>query len=79
MSTASSSKTAEQELSFREVLDKASKSAFRGGISGAAAMGANVACLMWMRTTVCWLVTCITTLRPPMMRVDLFDSALSSS
>ena len=47
------SKTAEQELTFREVLDKAGKSAFRGGIAGACAMGANVACLMWMRTTVC--------------------------
>lgn len=49
MSTSSKTET---PLTFREVLDKASKSAFRGGISGAAAMGANVACLMWMRTTV---------------------------
>ena len=45
--------TAKKEsLSFREIMDKSAKSAFRGGISGAAAMGANVACLMWMRTTV---------------------------
>ncbi|KAL7566167.1 hypothetical protein ACA910_011242 [Epithemia clementina (nom. ined.)] len=42
----------EKKLSFREILDKSSKSAFRGGIAGACAMGANVACLMWMRTTV---------------------------
>eukprot|EP00522_Entomoneis_paludosa_P012754 CAMPEP_0172440276 /NCGR_PEP_ID=MMETSP1065-20121228/955_1 /TAXON_ID=265537 /ORGANISM="Amphiprora paludosa, Strain CCMP125" /LENGTH=289 /DNA_ID=CAMNT_0013189063 /DNA_START=39 /DNA_END=908 /DNA_ORIENTATION=- len=44
--------TKQEELSFREVLDKAGKSAFRGGLAGACAMGANVACLMWMRTTV---------------------------
>ncbi len=37
---------------FKEVLDKAAKSAVRGGTAGACAMGANVACLMWMRTTV---------------------------
>mmetsp|Transcript_5076 Transcript_5076/g.6565 ORF Transcript_5076/g.6565 Transcript_5076/m.6565 type:complete len:291 (+) Transcript_5076:82-954(+) len=38
--------------SFREVLNKAAGSAVRGGTAGAVAMGANVACLMWMRTTV---------------------------
>lgn len=37
---------------FNEIMDKAAKSALRGGVAGAAAMGANVACLMWMRTTV---------------------------
>merc|ERR1719148_24786 len=37
---------------FREVLDKASKSALRGGLAGAVAMGVNVGALMWMRTTV---------------------------
>lgn len=37
---------------FNEIMNKAAKSALRGGIAGAAAMGANVACLMWMRTTV---------------------------
>jgi len=42
----------EKQLSLNEVMDKAAKSAMRGGIAGAAAMGANVACLMWMRTTV---------------------------
>jgi hypothetical protein len=42
----------ENELSFREIMSKAGASAFRGGIAGACAMGANVACLMWMRTTV---------------------------
>jgi len=46
------SKAVEKELSFSEVLDKAAKSAIRGGTAGACAMGANVACLMWMRTTV---------------------------
>ena len=42
-----------ETVSFREVLDKASASAIRGGTAGAVAMGANVACLMWLRTTVC--------------------------
>ena len=42
----------EKTLSFREVLNKAASSAARGGVAGACAMGANVACLMWMRTTV---------------------------
>ena len=51
MSTTAAPKQ-EKQLTFREVMDKAGKSAFRGGIAGAAAMGANVACLMWMRTTV---------------------------
>lgn len=37
---------------FNEIMDKAAKSAIRGGTAGAVAMGANVACLMWMRTTV---------------------------
>ena len=46
------SKAVNEELSFSEVLDKAAKSAIRGGTAGACAMGANVACLMWMRTTV---------------------------
>lgn len=41
-----------KELSFKEILDKASKSAIRGGTAGAVAMGANVGCLMWLRTTV---------------------------
>jgi len=43
---------AEKELSFSEVMNKAAKSAVRGGTAGAVAMGANVAALMWMRTTV---------------------------
>jgi len=38
--------------SMSEILDKAAKSALRGGTAGAVAMGANVACLMWLRTTV---------------------------
>lgn len=33
-------------------MNKAAKSAMRGGTAGAVAMGANVACLMWMRTTI---------------------------
>ena len=37
---------------FEEIMNKAAKSAMRGGTAGAVAMGANVACLMWMRTTV---------------------------
>jgi len=35
-----------------KILDKAAKSAFRGGAAGAAAMGINVFALMWMRTTI---------------------------
>ena len=48
------SATTEQktEPTFREILDKASKSAMRGGTAGAVAMGLNVGALMWMRTTV---------------------------
>jgi len=42
----------EAQPSMNEILNKAAKSAIRGGTAGAAAMGANVACLMWMRTTV---------------------------
>jgi hypothetical protein len=42
----------EEPPTFREVMNKASASAIRGGTAGAAAMGANVLALMWMRTTV---------------------------
>eukprot|EP00956_Cyclotella_meneghiniana_P025310 scaffold52620_cov22-Cyclotella_meneghiniana.AAC.1 len=35
-----------------EIIDKAAKSAVRGGTAGAVAMGLNVGALMWMRTTV---------------------------
>jgi len=38
--------------SISDVLNKAAKSAIRGGTAGALAMGANVGCLMWMRTTI---------------------------
>ena len=41
----------EKQLSFNDVINKAASSAIRGGTAGACAMGANVACLMWMRTT----------------------------
>jgi hypothetical protein len=45
-----------EQLSFGEIMRKASASAVRGGTAGAVAMGANVFALMWMRTTVrCWL------------------------
>merc|ERR1711862_745811 len=50
--TMSSVKAEEPQLSFNEILTKASNSALRGGLAGACAMGANVACLMWMRTTI---------------------------
>lgn len=49
MSEATSNQT--RPATFSEVLEKASKSAMRGGIAGAFAMGANVGALMWMRTT----------------------------
>lgn len=42
----------EENLSFQQVIQKAAQSAVRGGTAGACAMGANVACLMWMRTTI---------------------------
>jgi len=42
----------ETKLTAAQVLDKAAKSAVRGGTAGALAMGANVAALMWMRTTI---------------------------
>lgn len=48
----SSSKTDAKPLTMSEVMNKAAASALRGGTAGACAMGANVACLMWMRTTV---------------------------
>ena len=41
-----------KDPSFSEVIDKAAKSAMRGGTAGAVAMGLNVGALMWMRTTV---------------------------
>ena len=46
------SSAAKEPLQWNEVLNKAAASAMRGGTAGACAMGANVACLMWMRTTV---------------------------
>lgn len=42
----------EPKPTLREILDKASASALRGGTAGAVAMGLNVGALMWMRTTV---------------------------
>lgn len=47
-----SSSSSEPQPTFNEIMNKAAKSALRGGIAGACAMGANVACLMWMRTTI---------------------------
>lgn len=55
MSTTTTTKAVakkEEELSFKEIMDKSAKSALRGGIAGGIAMGANVAALMWLRTTV---------------------------
>merc|ERR1712100_864552 len=39
-------------ISASEIMDKAWKSAFRGGLAGAGAMVIQVGSLMWMRTTV---------------------------
>ena len=36
---------------FREIIDKSAASAMRGGLAGGLAMGANIGCLMWLRTT----------------------------
>jgi hypothetical protein len=41
-----------EPATFKEIMDKAVESAVRGGTAGAVAMGANVACLMWIRTAV---------------------------
>lgn len=51
-STTTSTTKPKEVLSFNDVMNKAAKSAMRGGTAGAVAMGANVACLMWMRTTI---------------------------
>jgi len=40
------------KLSTSEIISKAANRALGGGLSGAAAMGINVGCLMWLRTTV---------------------------
>ena len=37
---------------FRDVLDRSTAAAMRGGLAGGLAMGANIGCLMWLRTTV---------------------------
>ena len=47
-----STTTEKQQPTVSEILDKAAKSAMRGGTAGAVAMGLNVGALMWMRTTV---------------------------
>jgi hypothetical protein len=41
-----------RQATFQEIMEKSAKSALHGGVAGAAAMGANVAALMWIRTTV---------------------------
>ena len=40
-----------EKKTWGEILDKAGKRALGGGLAGAAAMFAQVGCLMWMRTT----------------------------
>jgi len=52
MSSSNTPAGEETPPTFNEIMDKAAKSAIRGGTAGAVAMGANVACLMWMRTTI---------------------------
>ena len=49
--TDSSSPVPTTAPTFREILDKSAASAMRGGIAGGLAMGANIGCLMWLRTT----------------------------
>jgi len=48
----SDTETKKPAPTFSEIMNKSAKSAIRGGTAGAVAMGANVAALMWMRTTV---------------------------
>jgi hypothetical protein len=50
--TATTGEVVKEPPTFNEIMNKAAASAVRGGTAGAVAMGANVACLMWMRTTV---------------------------
>ena len=50
--SSSSSETNKTPPTLGEILNKSMASALRGGVAGAAAMGANVAALMWLRTTV---------------------------
>lgn len=50
MSTSTNDSSTET-LTFREIIDKSAASAMRGGIAGGLAMGANIGCLMWLRTT----------------------------
>lgn len=52
MSSNDAPKDKKKDLTFKEIMSKSAKSAARGGTAGAVAMGANVAALMWMRTTV---------------------------
>ena len=60
MSSPTEAAKTEEPPTLKEILDKAGKSAMRGGTAGAVAMGLNVGALMWMRTTVrvcvVWLV-----------------------
>jgi hypothetical protein len=58
-------------LTVREILNKSAASAAKGGTAGALAMGANVAALMWIRTTVRESKTKQKTLSPP--RLSFFD------
>lgn len=51
-----SEETKKPAPTFSEIMNKSAKSAIRGGTAGAVAMGANVAALMWMRTTVSWML-----------------------
>jgi len=44
--------SAPKQSKLKVILDKSAKSALRGGLPGAVAMGANVLSLMWLRTTV---------------------------
>lgn len=52
MSAEKSAAQKQADVDLLKILDKAAKSAFRGGVAGAAAMGVNVFALMWMRTTI---------------------------
>jgi len=52
MSSANGDKKNAPAPTFSEIMNKSAASAIRGGTAGAIAMGANVAALMWMRTTV---------------------------
>jgi hypothetical protein len=68
MSTTKTTTETKPKPTVGEILDKAAKSAMRGGTAGAVAMGLNVGALMWMRTTVRLCLVCLHVFRTRLPR-----------